>query len=212
MDKRDRARKILKTLKREMPGARIALNFSSPLELLVATILSAQCTDERVNKVTPALFARYRTARDYAEAETEELEGLIRSINFFRNKAKSIKACCNKIVEEFGGRIPESVDELTKLPGVGRKTANIVLGSAFGIPAIGVDTHVKRVAGRLGLTNSTDPERIEEDLSRIIPKELWVDATTLLILHGRRTCKAKKPLCEECAVRDYCDYYSSMRK
>lgn len=212
MDKRDRARKILKTLKREMPGARIALNFSSPLELLVATILSAQCTDERVNKVTPALFARYRTARDYAEAETEELEGLIRSINFFRNKAKSIKACCNKIVEEFGGRIPESVDELTKLPGVGRKTANIVLGSAFGIPAIGVDTHVKRVAGRLGLTDSTDPERIEEDLSRIIPKELWVDATTLLILHGRRTCKAKKPLCEECAVRDYCDYYSSMRK
>ncbi|MBI5598549.1 MAG: endonuclease III [Deltaproteobacteria bacterium] len=210
-DGKERAKKILDILKREFPGARTALGFSTPLQLLIATMLSAQCTDERVNMTTPALFKKYRDARDYAGAPLYELEGYVRSINFFRNKAKSIKACCRKIVEEFKGRLPKTVEELTTLPGVGRKTANVVLASAFSVPALAVDTHVKRVAGRLGLTVSDDPDDIEKDLCAIIPEKRWAETTSLLILHGRRTCRAKTPLCEACPVRAHCDYYGTIK-
>ncbi|MDH4226792.1 MAG: endonuclease III [Deltaproteobacteria bacterium] len=206
-DTSEKAQKILAALKKEIAGAKIALAFKTPLELLIATILSAQCTDERVNKTTPELFKKYKTAKDYAAADIKELEKLISSINFFRNKAKSIKACALKLVSDFGGSVPKSVEELTTLPGVGRKTANVVLGSAYGIPALAVDTHVKKVTQRLGLTANDDPDKIEEDLCALIPEKLWTDATTLFILHGRKTCKAKNPLCEECAVTALCDYY-----
>src|SRR3989304_5701992 len=207
----EKAKKVLDILEKEYPNARIALNFKPPLDLLVATILSAQCTDERVNKTTPALFKRYKEARDYAEADIKEVEGFISSINFFRNKAKSIQACCRKIIDEFGGRVPETLEELIMLPGVGRKTANIVLGSAFGKDAIAVDTHVKRVSNRIGLAFSHDPDKIEEELCRIIPQKRWTKATNLLILHGRRICTAKNPQHDVCKVRDYCDYYETIK-
>ncbi|MBI5287131.1 MAG: endonuclease III [Deltaproteobacteria bacterium] len=211
VDNTRKAKKILDILEKEIPDARIALNFTTPLELLIATILSAQATDERVNQTTPQLFKRYKTARDYAEARPQELEGYIRAINFYKNKAKNIIACCKRIVEGFDGNIPKTLDELVTLPGVGRKTANIVLGSTFGQPAIAVDTHVKRVSQRLGLTKSDDPDKIEEDLCNIIPQNRWTKATNLLILHGRHTCKAKGPLCDTCKVRSLCDYYTTSR-
>ena len=207
MDKKEKAKKILDILKKEFPDAKTALNFSGPLTLLVATILSARCTDTIVNKTTPALFKRYKTAKDYAEAGIPELSSLIGSINFYKNKAKSIKACCKKIAEDFGGKVPETIEELTRLPGVGRKTANIVLGSAFKKPALAVDTHVKRVAKRLGLTDSDDPDRVEEDLCKIIPQNMWTETGNLFIMHGRKTCKAKNPLCEACPLKEYSDYY-----
>ncbi len=198
---------VLDLLAGEFSEAKIALNFSTPLELLVATILSAQCTDDRVNRVTPDLFKRYRSARDYAEADQAELEAVIKPTGFYRNKAKSIINCCRKLLEDFNGEVPDRIDELTTLPGVGRKTANVVLGAAFGKNAIAVDTHVKRVANRLGLTDESDPERIEMDLRRIIPEARWTEATMIFILHGRHTCTARKPKCANCAVRSYCDYF-----
>ena len=207
MNAKEKAENILSILKKVLPNAKIALNHSNPLELLVSTILSAQCTDERVNKTTPALFKRFKTANDYASADPKELEDAIKSINFFRNKAKSIRECCRKIVGEFNGKIPCTIEELTSLPGVGRKTANIVLANAFGIPALAVDTHVKRVSQRLGLTKNQDPDKIEDDLCKIISKRLWPDTTTLFILHGRKTCKAKNPLCPECPIKGLCEYY-----
>ncbi len=204
-----KTKKILDLLEKEDPGAgtKIALRFKNPLQLLIATILSAQCTDERVNKVTPALFKKYKTAVNYAASRPAELEELIKSINFFRNKAKSIRACAEMLVEDFNGKVPRSIEECVKLPGVGRKTASVVLASGYGIPAIAVDTHVKRVSGRLGLTNNTDPNKIEEDLKEIIPEARLIKATSLLILHGRRVCKARKPLCGECVVRTLCNYF-----
>jgi endonuclease-3 len=207
----EKAKKVLDILEKEYPDAKVALNFKTPLELLIATILSAQCTDERVNKTTPALFQKYKAAKDYADAEIKELEGSISSINFFRNKAKNIHACCKKIVDEFGGRIPDTPEELISLPGVGRKTANIVLGSAFGKDAIAVDTHVKRVSNRIGLSSSQDPDKIEEELCRIIPQKRWTKATNLLILHGRRICTAKNPQHDVCKICDYCDYYATIK-
>ncbi|MEK6600179.1 MAG: endonuclease III [Deltaproteobacteria bacterium] len=203
----EKAKKVLDILEKEYPNPKIALNFKTPLELLIATILSAQCTDERVNKTTPALFKKYKKTKNYAEADLKELEGHISSINFFRNKAKNIQACCKKIANEFGGEIPDTLERLITLPGIGRKTANIVLGSAFGQDAIAVDTHVKRVSNRIGLASSDNPDKIEEELCKIINRKRWTKATNLLIHHGRYTCVAKKPKCEICKIKDYCNYF-----
>jgi endonuclease-3 len=194
----DRAGRVLAALDRHYRRARCTLDFSSPLELLVATVLSAQCTDERVNKVTPALFAKYRTAADYAAADLETLMGEIRSTGFFRNKARSIQGAARALVERHGGAVPRTIEELTALPGVGRKTANVILGNAFGVPGVVVDTHVARVAGRLGLTASTDPVRIEFDLMKIVPRQRWVRFSHQLIAHGRAVCRAPRPLCASC--------------
>lgn len=212
MKKEEKARKILDILREEFPNASIALNFSKPLELLVATILSAQATDKLVNKVTAELFKKYRSARDYAEKDPAELERDISSINFYRNKARSIRNCCKKLVEDFGGEVPSRLEDLVKLPGVGRKTANIVLGNAFGIPGLAVDTHVKRVSRRLGLTESENPDDIEKDLCAIIDRKRWTEATNLLILHGRNACKARGPKCEICRLRPWCEYYKEVVK
>jgi len=207
----EKAKKVLDILEKEYPDAKVALNFETPLELLIATILSAQCTDERVNKTTPAIFKRFKKAKDYSEVDIQKLEGSISSINFFRNKAKNIQACCKKIVDEFRGEIPDTLEKLITLPGVGRKTANIVLGCAFGKNAIAVDTHVKRVSNRIGLSFSQDPDKIEEELCKTIPQKRWTKATNLLILHGRRICTAKNPQHDVCKVRDYCDYYATIK-
>lgn len=207
MDKREKAAKVLDILEKEFPDATTALRFENPLQLLIATILSAQATDKLVNQVTESLFKKYRTALDFAGADPSELESDLSSINFYRNKAKSVRGACVKIVEEFGGRVPETLEELTTLPGVGRKTANIVLGNAFGKPALAVDTHVKRVAQRLGLTAFDDPDKIEADLTAIIPPEKWTITTHLFIHHGRKTCKALRPDCERCSIQAYSVYY-----
>jgi endonuclease-3 len=212
MDKKEKAKKILDILEKEFPDPGTALDFTTPLELLIATILSAQCTDVRVNMTTGTLFKKYRTARAYATADPGELEKHISSINFYRNKTRSIQNCCRKIVKDFGGEVPDTVEELTTLPGVGRKTANIVLGNAFGKDALAVDTHVKRVSQRLGLASSDDPDEIERELCGIIPKKRWTETTHLFILHGRKTCKAKNPLCETCPLKDYSYYYKSRGK
>jgi endonuclease-3 len=201
---RARARKIVSGLKRAYPGAHCALHFRSPLELYVATVLSAQCTDERVNQVTRDLFRRYRSARDYAEAPQEEMEEAVRTTGFYRNKAKAVRGCCRQLVERFDGKVPDEVDALVTLPGVGRKTANIVLGNAFGKPAIGVDTHVKRLAGRMGFSRRTDPDQIEADLCRIVPQASWVRFCHLLQFHGRQVCLARKPRCPSCPVNEIC--------
>lgn len=200
------AKKILARLLKVYPEPRIALHFRTPLELLVAVILSAQCTDARVNEVTKTLFRKYRSARDYAEADPAELEADIRPTGFYRNKAKTLIACCRKLVSDFGGQVPRDLDALLALPGVGRKTANMVLGNAFGIPGIAVDTHVARVAQRLGLADSDDPLDIEQALMQAFPKKDWVAATNALILHGRETCTARKPKCGECVLKDLCPW------
>lgn len=193
-----RARKILALLDRHYPDARCSLDFSTPLELLVATILSAQCTDERVNLVTRGLYARYRTAADYAAADPAELEREIRSTGFFRNKAASIIAAAGRIAARHGGEVPRTMEELTALPGVGRKTANVVLGNAFSVPGLVVDTHVGRIAARLGFTGATDPVKIEFDLMPLVPRERWVAFSHQLIAHGRALCRARQPRCGEC--------------
>jgi endonuclease-3 len=198
--------KILDILAKTYPDARIELHFTSPLELLVATILSAQCTDARVNLVTPPLFQKYRSAKAYAEADPAVFEEEIRSTGFFRSKAKNIIACCQKLVQDFGGEVPRNMEELTGLPGVGRKTANIILYNAYGVPGFAVDTHVTRVTNRLGLVTTEDPDRIEEAMCRLLPREEWGQATHLFIFHGRRTCAAKQPRCPECTVRSLCPW------
>lgn len=207
MDNKEKARRVLDILEKEFPGAKTALNFENPLQLLIATILSAQATDKLVNQVTETLFKKYRTARDFADADPAQLEKDLSSINFYRNKAKSVRGACRIIVDWHGGKVPEMLDELTALPGVGRKTANIVLGNAFGKAALAVDTHVKRVAQRLGLTDNDDPDKIEADLTAIIPEERWTQTTHLLIHHGRKTCKAVRPDCEHCPIQAYSVYY-----
>jgi len=199
-----RVQAILETLRELYPEAKCALDFRDPLQLLVATILSAQCTDERVNKVTPALFAKYPDAAAFAAAEQETLEREIHSTGFFRSKAKSIRAAAADIVEKHGGQVPRTLEELTALRGAGRKTANVVLGNAFAIPGLVVDTHVSRVAYRLGLTNETDPVKIEFSLMPIIPQELWTIFSHWLIHHGRRICIARKPRCSECPLLPHC--------
>lgn len=204
--KRARARKIISALKKAYPDAKIALNFGNPLELLVATILSAQCTDERVNQVTPALFKRYTTARDYARADAAELEEEIRSTGFYRAKTRSIIAMAKALVEKHGGEVPRSRAELVALPGVGLKTANVVLGNAYGGQAIAVDTHVFRVTQRLGLARSDDPDEIHDQLSDVLPEKEWTFTTHLIQAHGRRCCFARKPLCPACPVRTLCPW------
>lgn len=203
-DRMARARAIVRRLQKEFPEAACALQHQSPLELLIATILSAQCTDVRVNLVTPALFARYRTARDFAEAIPAELEGIIRSTGFFKAKAKNIIACCIRLVEEHRGTVPKTMEELIALPGVGRKTANVVLGNAFSVPGFAVDTHVRRIANLLKLTASFDPTVIEADLCALIEDRDWTEASHLLILHGRKTCVARRPKCGACSIRKLC--------
>jgi endonuclease-3 len=196
---------IVERLKQRYPDAKCALNHRNPLELLVATILSAQCTDVRVNIVTRELFSKYRTAEDYANADPEEFEGEIRSTGFYRNKTKSILSMAQALVERHGGEVPRSMEELVALPGVGRKTANVVLGTAFGIDeGVVVDTHVKRIATRLKLTGNQDPEKIERDLMKLVPPSEWTLFGHLLIHHGREICGARSPKCEICPVSDLC--------
>jgi endonuclease-3 len=206
-----RVKEIIKILSKEIPDSRIALRFSNPLELLIATILSAQCTDVKVNQVTADLFKKYRTAKDYAESNLAKLEEEIRPTGFYRNKARSVQKCCQELVKRFGGQVPKTLKELVTLPGVGRKTANVILGNTFGTPGIVVDTHVHRVSQRIGLTKNNDPVKIEFDLMEIIPKEEWTHFSNLLIWHGRRTCVAQKPLCAICPVRKLCDYGSKVK-
>ncbi len=203
-----RIKEIIRILSREIPDSTIALKFSNPLELLVATVLSAQCTDVKVNQVTADLFKKYRSAKDYAESHLAELEEEIRPTGFYRNKAKSIQKCNQELVKRFGGKVPNTLEELVTLPGVGRKTANVILGNAFGIPGIVVDTHVRRVSQRIGLTKNDDPVKIEFDLMEIVPKEEWTHFSNLLVWHGRKTCVARKPLCDICPIRKWCDYGS----
>jgi len=197
---------ILQLLDEHYPRVHVTLDFRNPLELLVATILSAQCTDERVNRVTPAIFAKYPSAADYARAPLEELERDIYQTGFYHNKARSLKALGQALVEQHRGQVPASLEELVKLPGIGRKTANVILGNAFGIPGIVVDTHCGRVSQRLGLTRAKDPVKIEFDLMPLVPKERWTRFSLQLIWHGRAICTARDPQCPRCPLLPYCDY------
>lgn len=208
-DLKTKARMIYRRLKKAHPDARIELNYSNPLELLVATILSAQCTDVRVNIVTEDLFKKYKQAKDYFSVAASELENDIRSTGFFRNKAKSIQGAAKAIVERHKGSAPKTMEELVELPGVGRKTANVILGNAFDTPGVVVDTHVSRISQRLGLTANTDPVKIEFDLMKLFPQKEWTLLSHTLIFHGRRICKSRKPQCGQCPVSELCDFYKS---
>jgi endonuclease-3 len=204
--RRARVKKLIAALKRVHPDARLALNFTNPLELLIALILAAQARDELVNSVTAELFEKYRTAADWANEPPEALHEQLRKINFYRNKTRSIQNACRALVERFDGQVPAKLDDLLALPGAGRKTANIILGNAFAQPALGVDTHVGRLAQRLGLTKQTDPDRIEADLVPLVPSKDAVRFCHLLQFHGRRVCLAKKPNCPNCTIRKLCPY------
>jgi endonuclease-3 len=199
-----RAAQIVRRLAKLYPDAKCALNHENPLQLLIATILSAQCTDIRVNLVTPALFARYPNARAFAEANPSELETAIQSTGFFRNKARNIIACCRLMQEKHGGHVPNTMEELVELPGVGRKTANVILGNAFDVPGITVDTHVLRLSRRLGLTKHTDAHKVEQDLMALIPQKEWTMFSHRMIFHGRQVCFARKPNCPGCILFDIC--------
>jgi endonuclease-3 len=203
-DLRRRAGRIVRALARLYPDAHCALHYETPLHLLIATILSAQCTDVRVNLVTPALFARYPDARAFAEADPAELETAIQSTGFFRNKARNIIACCQLLVSQHGGEVPGTMSDLVCLPGIGRKTANVVLGNAFAVPGITVDTHVGRVSRRLGLTTHSDPEKVESDLMALIPRREWTMFSHRMIFHGRQVCFARKPNCAGCTLSRLC--------
>lgn len=205
LEPKDRVAKVIELLQKQYPNARTALNWTNPLELLVATMLSAQTTDIRVNIVTQTLFKKYHTAKDYANADIKELEQDIRSTGFYHNKARNLKACCQLLVNKFDGQVPKTMEELLELPGVARKTANIVLYNAYGITAgIAVDTHVTRLQQRLGLTQQNDQNKIEQDLMAIAPEEKWMLLTDLLIFHGRQICTAKKPRCDICVLNKIC--------
>ncbi len=207
VDKKEAAERvgiILPILKKVYPDAKIALNFKNPLELLIATILSAQCTDARVNIVTKDLFKRYKSAQDWVKADISQIENDIKSTGFYRNKAKNIKQACIKIDKQFGGKVPSSMEKLVTLPGVGRKTANCVLGDAFGIPGITCDTHVIRLSRRLGLSDNSDAVKLEFDLAEIVPQKDWTLFSHLIITHGRNICIARKPKCPECKIAQYC--------
>ncbi|MBI5639986.1 MAG: endonuclease III [Nitrospirae bacterium] len=205
MDNKKKISEILKRLKKKFPGPKTALNFTTPFEVLVATILSAQTTDAHVNKVTETLFRKYRTIKDYASVPLETLKKDVSSVNFYNNKATHIQASAQLLISNFGGKMPKTMDELTGLPGVARKTANIILSNVYGInEGIAVDTHVKRLSFRLGLTKNTDPVKIEKDLMTMTPKEEWSNLSHLLIFHGRKTCQAKKPMHDECVLADIC--------
>ena len=203
--KKKQAGKVVRGLARDYADAECALVYDSPYQLLVATVLSAQCTDERVNIVTKELFAKYPTAADLAPVPVKRIEKIIQSAGFFRTKAKNIKALSQALVADHNGEVPRDLETLVKLPGVGRKTANVVLGTAFGLPTgVVVDTHVARISKRLGLTDQTDPVKIEQELMQVLPRKEWIDYSHRLIHHGRRVCKARKPLCEECGFRKLC--------
>jgi endonuclease-3 len=203
-DAAERVKKILPILEKIYPGARTALNFKNPLELLIATILSAQCTDVRVNMVTESVFKKYKSAADWAKADLKEIESDIKSTGFYHNKAVSIKNTCKEIDQRFDGSVPDTMEQLTTLPGVGRKTANVVLGNAFGVPAIACDTHVIRLSRRLRLSANSDPVKLEFDLAEIIPKKSWTLFSHLLIFHGRNVCFARKPDCPNCRIAKFC--------
>jgi len=202
---RNRVTHIIEILEKKYPDAKTALTFKNPLELLVSTVLSAQCTDVTVNKVTKVLFNKYKSAKDYAQADLPELENDIRSTGFFRNKAKAIKAFCTTLLEQFNGEVPDNLTDLVSLPGIGRKTANVVLTEVYGIPGIVVDTHVLRLSKLIGLSNNKDATKVEFDLMEIVPKEKWRLFSNLLILHGRATCVARRPRHQECSIIDFCD-------
>jgi endonuclease III len=203
--KQVRTRKVIERLKATYPDARCSLDYTNPLELLVATVLSAQCTDQRVNLVTKALFKKYRQARDYAEAPAGQLEEDIRSTGFYRNKAKALRACCAELVQRYAGDVPADLAALVQLPGIGRKTANVIVGNAFEMAeGIVVDTHVRRLAGRLGWSQHTDPDKIERDLMTLVPRQDWIMVSHLLILHGRKICSARAPKCAICPLNELC--------
>ncbi len=203
-DTKRRLNKIVTILRKEYTNPRIALEFSTPTELLIAAILAAQCTDARVNQVTRILFKKYRSAKDYATAPPSQLAQDVKQITFFGTKAKNIQRCCQLLVEHHGGQVPKTMEELVELPGVGRKTANMVLGSAFGIPGIVVDTHVRRLSQRMGFSKHDDPDKIEQDLTELVPQAEWTSFSYLLIEHGRAVCKAPTPLCDRCTVNRLC--------
>ncbi len=204
--KRKRAIKVVDILRDRYPDARITLDYSTPFELLVATILAAQCTDERVNQVTPELFRKFPTPQAVAEADDDELKDLIRSTGFFNQKARALKELSQDIVNLYNGQVPDTLEELAKLKGVGRKTANLILGEVYHKPAVVVDTHVKRVSARLGFTEEKDPTKIEFDLMKVLPEERWIEINHLLVAHGRTICKAPTPLCEQCPVLELCPF------
>jgi len=209
MTKEEKVREIIKRLSKAFPNPKVELHHTTPFELLAATILSAQCTDKLVNKVTPALFAKYKTIRAYADAPLEELDAMVKKVNFHTNKAKNIKASATMIMEKFGGEVPDTMEELVQLPGVARKTANVILGSVFGkAEGIVIDTHGIRLANKLGLTTHKDPVKIERDLMAIVPRDKWIDFGHLLTLHGRYQCPARKHDCSGCPLDDLCPEYS----
>jgi endonuclease-3 len=201
---RTRAGRIVRKLAQLYPDAHCALHYDNPLQLLVATILSAQCTDERVNRITPALFARYPDAKAFATADQAELERMIQSTGFFRSKTKNLIACCRQLVERYGGAVPRTMEELVPLPGIGRKTANVLLGNLFDVPGIPVDTHVRRLSRRMGLSEHKDPVKIEHDLMALIPRKEWTLFGHRMIFHGRQVCHARKPRCDQCQLAPLC--------
>lgn len=203
-DRKKRARAVTRHLARLYPDAKCSLDYETPLQLLIATILSAQCTDERVNKVTPELFRRFPTAQSLAGASQAEVESIIQSTGFFRNKAKNIRGCCAKLVAEHGGEVPQTMEELLELPGVARKTANVVLGNAFGVPGLPVDTHVGRLSRRMGLSESDNPVKVEQDLHALLPAKEWTMFSHRMIYHGRKVCLARSPRCPECELEPLC--------
>lgn len=204
--------KIVKILKDTYPDAKCSLDFTTPFEMLIAVILSAQCTDERVNKTTPSLFAKYSTPEDFANMPLEELENFIHPCGFYKNKAKNIKATAQIIATKYNGKVPETMEELMALPGVGRKTANVVMLEAFNKPqGIAVDTHCKRISNKICFSNEKEPEKIEQDLLKIIPKEYYKDMNHILIWHGRNTCVARNPKCDECSINKYCEEYNKLK-
>lgn len=204
---------LVETLKKTYPDATCSLDFKTPFELVVAVMLSAQCTDERVNKTTPSLFANYVTPQDFSSIAINELENFVHPCGFYKNKAKNIKACAQKLVTDFNGIVPQTMNELLTLPGVGRKSANVILLEVFGIAqGIAVDTHAKRISNRLGLSKETDPEKVEQDLLKIFPEDTLKDINHLFVWHGRKTCDARNPKCEICTIHDYCDTYLNTKK
>lgn len=208
-DRRRRAEEILKRLDTLYPDAWCSLNYENPFQLLVATVLSAQCTDERVNKVTPTFFGHFPTPQAVAQAPVEDIEKLIHAAGLYRNKARNIQKACRILVDRHGGSVPVTLEDLVQLPGVGRKSAAVILGNAFGVPALPVDTHVARVSRRLGLTDGTDPLHIERDLCALFPRQSWVRLSHQLIQHGRRVCRARQPLCGDCALQSLCDFFQA---
>ena len=209
---KQKAKELVEILKATYPDATCSLDFSTPFKAVVAVVLSAQCTDERVNKTTPSLFKRCKSVQDFADIDIKELENLIHPCGFYKNKAANIKACAKKVLEEFGGNVPSTMEELLTLPGVGRKTANVVLLEVFGIAnGIAVDTHAKRISNKLGLSNNSNPEKIEQDLLKIFDKEDLKSINHLLVYHGRNSCKAQKPNCEACTINKFCKTYASLK-